>query len=377
MDHLGRLPPSYIYDYLINGIGDKPTKPVLLTHYHVRKYLDPNAGLLSDPNASVMTVAQMKPGFVDVTDPLRVSLQNELMKLIQNNYQAAVSPKMNLRIALVDMTDVKRHTPIFAGFSAFDPGSEMEGASLTKILALYALYQLRFDLNTIATSNSITKASALRNSIAKEWKKAGLRSQPNLTALFQFVEKAGSPVEPRLRRTPAIHHNSEARALIVGLGFGYIGSVALQSGLFDERHGGLWLNGAYAKPALTWSSSPFPKLPRHSVTALSAATFFTLLAQGRLVNQASSNEIGKVLQFRCMGSGLLDGVDQLPGVLPGSLNKCGIFSPYYHDAIRVIRQPSGGKRMEYVAAVLSKEPPVLDFKNLAKELDSIISKQNP
>jgi hypothetical protein len=330
-----------------------------------------------------MTAAQMRPGFVEVTDPRRVSLQKELTKLVQDKYQSAVSPKVNLRIALVDLTEAKHHTPIFAGSSAFNasnPGGEetVEGDSLVKILALYAVYQLRFDLNTFATRNGINKGGVLQVSIAKEWKKAGLQSQPKLTGLFQFAEKAGSSVEARLRRTPAIHGNWAARALIIALGFEYIGSVALQSGLFDEKQGGLWLRAAYEKPALTWWSSPFPTLPRHSATALSAATFFTLLTQGRLVDQASSNEIAKVLKSnQCMKNGLLDGVKQLPGAPPASANKCGLVHPRYHEAIQMIRQSAVAKRLEYVAVVLSEEPPALDFTQLGKDLDGIIAKQNP
>ena len=104
--------------------------------------------------------------------------------------------------------------------------------------------------------------------------------------------------------------------------------MALQSGLCDEKQGGLWLNAAYAKTAITWRSSPFPTLPRPSATALSAATFFTLLAQGRLVDQASSNEIAKVLKRRNAQRGLLDGVKQLPGAPAASSSKCGILPPF-------------------------------------------------
>jgi hypothetical protein len=323
----------------------------------------------------------MQPGFVPPADPRRQTLQKELTKLVQDKYQASVSPQVNLWIALVDLTEAKHHTPIFAGSSAFNPsnpgqGATVEGGSLVKILPLYAAYQLRFDLNTIAQTGKITKGSVLRTAIANEWKKAGLQSQPKLTGLFQFVEKAGSPVEARLRREPAIHGNWDARALIVALGFEYIGSVALQAGLFDEKHGGLWLNAAYAEPAITWRSSPFPTLPRHSVTALSAATFFTLLAQGRLVDQALSNELANVLKQQC-SFGLLDGVKQLPGAPTASSSKCGILPPLYHEAIHVIRQPPAGKRLEYVAVVLSKKYGALNFMELGQDLDSIIAKQNP
>jgi len=383
---VGRIPMSYLYDSSINGIngvGRLLSKPVLLTHYHRRKFLSGGTGLLMEPSDSVMTAAHMKPDYVAGTDPWYVKVQEELIKLLYTKYRAAVSPKVQLRIALVDLTEAKYHTPVFAGLWAFNTnnpgeGATMEGGSLVKILALYALYQLRFDLNTVAQREGITKGGALQDFIAKEWKKAGLQLQPKLTSLFQFVEKAGSPVEARLRRTPSIHGNWEARLLILALGFEYIGSVALQSGLFDEKQGGLWLNAAYGEPAQTWDSSPFPKLPRHSATAAAAATFFTLLAQGRLVNQASSNEIASVLKsVQCFKNGLLDGVKQLPGAPTASPNKCGLLPPYYHEAIHVNRHPTGGKRLEYVAAFLSEGPPPVNFVTLGKDLDSIIEKQNP
>lgn len=374
------VPTSYLCEFSINGVAEIVAKPVLLTHYHVRKHLHPGAGLLSDTAPSVMTPASMKPGLVN--DQRRVRLQQKLETLVRTKYRAAVSPRTNLRIALVDLTEAKHHTPIFAGFRAWNvnnPGelATVEGDSLVKILALYALYQLRFDLNYFARDRKITKGDALRAAIVKEWTKTGLTKAPALRKLFQFVEKSGEAVQAKLRGTPNIHENFSARDLILALGFEYIGSVTLQSGLFDEKHGGLWLRAAYGSPAITWSRSPFRSVPRHSATAFSVATFFTLLAQGRLADQASSNEIANVLKtVQCMSNGLLDGVKRLPGVPAASSNKCGLLRPRFADAIHVIRQPIAGKRLEYVAAVLSKEPPTVDFTELGKDLDSIIVSEN-
>jgi hypothetical protein len=357
-----------------------PPTPVRLRHFHIRKFPDPAAGgaLMPDPSASAMTPAQMKPGYVLPNHPRRQALQRALTRLLQTKYSSALSPAANLRVALVDLTAAKQHTPTFAGFGAWGSGSAFEGGSLTKILALYAVYQLRFDLDTFAAQKGITKGSVLTSSITTEWKKAGLRSAPKLTALFTFTEAPASPVRATLRKTHDIHHNNVARELIVQLGFEYIGSVALQSGLFDEVQGGLWLNAAYNRPAITWTSSPFPALQRHNATALATATFFTLLAQGRLVNQATSKEIGNVLAIRvCMTGGLLEGIRRLGGVQAPSPNKCGILPPLYHEGIHVIRQIPAGKRLEYVVAVLSKEPPPIDFNVLGQDLDALIVAANP
>ena len=396
---LGRIPMSYIYDTSMKGIaefGQSLPKPVLLTHYHRRQFLSGGTMLLTESRDTVMTAEHMRPHYRGGTDPQHGQMQRDLIKLIYDKHWAAVSPKVQLRITLVDLTQARYHTPVFAGFWSFNAnnpgeGATIEGGSLVKMLALYALYQLRFDLNIVANEQGITKGGELQVFVTKEWQKAGLppQSQPKLASLFRFVEKAGSPVEAKLLRTPSIHGNLEARLLVLALGFEYIGSVALQSGLFDEKQGGLWLNAAYLTPRITWNSSPFPQIPRHSATAASAATFFTLLAQGRLVNWATSHEIANVLKsVKCLDNGLLDGVKLLPGAEVKSSNKCGIreadredgrwaHGPLYHEAIHVNRQPPGGKRLEYVAAVLSEEPPPVNFVELGKDLDGIIEKQNP
>lgn len=353
--------------------------PVKVTHFHVRKFLDPSArALLSDPAPGPMDPARMKPGYVAVAGPARQSLQTALTKLVQDKYAAAIAPSLHFRLALVDLTEAKHHAPVFAGFSAFNGIAGVEGGSLVKILALYALFQLRFDLNTFARLQNIASAATLQTEISKQWATEGFTAVPALNSIFRFVVKAGSPVVADITIDTKIHHNHVARAMILALGFEYIGSVALQSGLFDETQGGLWLNAAYSKPKVTWTTSPFPKLERHHVTALSAATFFTLLAQGRLADQPTSNEIAAVLtRVKCMDAGLLDGINTLPGIAQPSANKCGILTRVFHEAIHVQRQVPSGRKLEYVVALLTQEPPVLDFPTLGIQLDGLIAAANP
>jgi hypothetical protein len=351
--------------------------PVRLTHFHIRKFLDPGIrALMPDPNAGVMKPYRMEPGYVLPGDPRRQALQKSLDTLLSTKYSTALSPVVNLRVSLADLTWPKHNTPIFAGYWAWGSGSAVEGGSLVKILALYAVYQLRFDLDTFAAQNNITKGSILQSSIVKEWTKEGLASVPNLTALFKFMETTGQPVTAKLRKIHDVHHNHVARELIVNLGFEYIGSVALQSGLYDETQGGLWLNAAYNFPAITWTATPFPTLHRHNATALATASFFTLLAQGRLVNEGTSREIRTVLTRMCMAQGPLDGIQRLGGIQTPSPNKCGIVKPLYHEGVYVRREVSVGKRIEYVVAVLSKGPPV-NLMDLGQDLDGLIVSANP
>lgn len=370
-------PAPALLDEILGEVKAAPA-PVRVDHFHIRKAPNAAGVLVPASTATVMTPAAMKPGYVLPTQSQRQALQRALTTLVRGKYATAVSPAVNLRIALVDLTGAKRNAPVFAGFFAWGSGTAFEGGSLTKILALYAVYQLRFDLDTCAALLGIKKASDLQARIKAAWAKRGLRSPPNLTALFSFVEATGKTVTARLRKIHDIHHNHVARELIRNLGFEYIGSAALQSGLFDETQGGLWLNAAYNDPPITWTTSPFPKLERHNATALAAATYFTLLAQGRLVNQATSTEIGDVLAKRvCMSSGVVQGIKQRPGVQGKPANKCGILPPFFHEAFHLIRQVPGGKRLEYAAAVLSKEPPTVDFTILGRALDQLIVSANP
>jgi hypothetical protein len=354
--------------------------PVKVTHSHVRKFFDSGArALLSDPAPGPMDPARMKPGYIAETEPARQSLQKALTKLVKDQYGAAIAPTLHFRLALVDLTEAKHHAPVFAGFSAFNGDANVEAGSLAKILALYALFQLRFDLNTFAKAQNILSAATLQTEISKQWTKAGLTAVPALKSLFRFVEKAGTPVVAEIKINPQIHHNDAARAAILALGFEYIGSVALQSGLYDETQGGLWLNAAYLKPKVTWTTSPFPKLARHNVTALSAATYFTLLAQGRLADQQTSNDIAAVLKdVKCMDNGLLDGINTLPGIVKPSANKCGILDDgTFHEAVHVQRQVPSGRKLEYVVGLLTQEPPALDFPKLGIQLDGLIAAANP
>ena len=60
--------------------------------------------LMPDPNASMMKPAQMRPGYVLPSDTKRRALQTAVDRLLQSKYSSALSPAVNLRLALVDLT---------------------------------------------------------------------------------------------------------------------------------------------------------------------------------------------------------------------------------------------------------------------------------
>ncbi len=223
--------------------GETGRPPITVTHFHVRKAINPSIrALLPDPSPGVMTPGRMAPGYVLPTDPRRQHLQGALDALLHaGSTPTASRRRCHCALALVDLTGAKSNTPVFAGHWAWGTGVAMEAGSLAKILPLFALYQLRFDLDTMAAQQGITKAAALVPAVKAAWRGQGLSAGPDVHALFRIEERRGDTVVARLRRTHDVHHNHVARALIVSLGFGYIGSVALQSGLFDPAQGGLWL----------------------------------------------------------------------------------------------------------------------------------------
>jgi hypothetical protein len=131
------------------------------------------------------------------------------------------------------------------------------------------------------------------------------------------------------------------------LGFDYMASLSWQSGLRHPTRGGLWFGSTYCtgrtraphhaachtfttcpKPLAgrcSWKSDPL-KVQRIVLTALSAATYFTLLAQKRLVSEALSASIESFLGRACTW---------FPLALPAATTraaKCGLTSDLLHDA---------------------------------------------
>lgn len=159
-------------------------------------------------------------------------------------------------------------------------------------------------------------------------------------------------------------HNAEAGKLIIGVGFPYIASVAWQSGLYHPNRGGLWLTSSYGKTQ--WGSNPLKGVHSANVTALAAATYFTLLAQGRLVDDASSNEMKAWLAGGCY-TGLF------PEYLGLVASKCGIWSDYLHDCALMSRDT-----IRYVVVGLTRtnrhEYP--KYTQLFQELDKLIVGNN-
>lgn len=356
---------------------------ICLEHVHCAKQPDPKKpGQFMAGSLARLEPKNMNPGFIDATDNLvtdrsSTGLQTCLNKLLTTQFQNYLSPDSiqrksasrndRVRIALIDLTGPKLTQPDFAGWGS--PVS-MYGASVPKILALYAAFQLRRDLRNLAAVKKISTGKTLESTAISHWKISGLKSGfPTLVWLFDFRNWSGNPntldFSAAARKVfQGIMHNAEAGELIIRVGFPYIASVTWQSGLYHPKRGGLWLTSSYGKGQ--WSNNPVKGVHSANVTALSAATYFTLLAQGRLVNEASSNEIKNWLRGGC-----------ITGFFPHSLgvvaSKCGVWSDYWHDCALIARDSI---RYVVVGLTRTKRSEYPKYTQLFLELDKLIVRNN-
>lgn len=402
---------------------------------------------------SIMIPRSMNPGFINSkTDSLvqRPELQTALEQLLDSKYKAE---KPRIAVALVDLTGDKLYRPEFAGWRE---SAQMFGASLPKIAVLYATFQLKNDLSLMASLNPggpITTRVGLISEARKRWQQAGLelRFQPKVEEMFTFEETASSPVfvdlSAELRDliccTFESHNcNRTTSILIDKVGYPFISSALWQSGLFHETRGGLWLEANYGltrdctdsvclhrQPPCTSASGKCPdvqtacnnlfaRTPLTSrpvfmpagiasvrplnVTALSAAAYFTLLAQSRLVSKLNSNEIMEALRFSCSyfaksqraasdedckREGFPNKASSFD-IYPRAPAKCGA-SPdasnpllrVMHDAI-LFNRTVNGREFRYVAVLLTENLPLRNptcfFRNgFLVDLDNIIQSRNP
>ena len=265
--------------------------------------------------------------------------------LLANGKSGIPSQCDRVRVALVNLTGSRWFDPALALWGGTYP---TEGASIGKVLVVYALFQLRFDLRVLAFLKHVTNPTELRKAARESWR-GMLRpeDQPMLDALFGWAAWDGKPdnldfnerTKVRLRAAIACNDDCAMGRLMVQVGFSFIGSVAFQSGLWEPLGpGGLWLSATFAGKALvekkcpppescagvnrSWSQDPYrtrKPLFHHNATALALAKFYTLLSQFRLVDQRSSLEIMYLL-----GEGCVSGPFHKAIATVAVASKCGV-----------------------------------------------------
>jgi hypothetical protein len=380
------------YDQSIGHLGQNPVPKFikLLDHFHI-----PNIPFLpkifSSSTPQLLQPQNLNPGYINRNQNTLIThsfLQTELQNLMTQKepYKSFISRGGILRVALVDLSGSKLAFPNFAGYGST---AAMYAASSAKVAALYTAHQLQFDLNVMMAKNPGSSASQVIAAVQKEWRKQGIPSQrspygpPNIQQIFDIKHSPGQPNRVEFNATfqhdlTQICHNKNASQIISRLGFHYIASALWQSGLYDPIRGGLWLGSLYDGGKTKWRASPVGR-QFHGITALSLATFFTLLAQERLVNLHASQAMQQLLKPTAdCTSFLRDGLARDGISVDRVYSKIGVYKQYVHDAAYIERTTQhGNKLLRYVAVGLAKSRQTAPLYKLIVDLDRLIQANNP
>jgi V8-like Glu-specific endopeptidase len=175
--------------------------------------------------------------------------------------------------------------------------------------------------------------------------------------------------------------NYAASTIVADIGYLYIASILLQSGLFDlARGGGLWLASNYA--GKKWTAGVAIG-GAESASAASVAAFLTLLMQDQLVDRDASTDMRDLLteDLGVIGFGSRSklGLEKLPeeGSLITVLSKGGMSIPEMHDFAVIERQSNttGKDVIRYIAVGLDSKK-AAEWQSLIVELDKCILKNN-
>jgi hypothetical protein len=427
---LGRLPRSYLYDSSINGVEGyvlgQVTPDACLSalkcvpHQHVLRTCADGKSFTSAASPTTMTRSAMNPGFFRARDGfhefdtvLHAKLQNLLLDTPQYAVMLADESKKKrdasvgdrVRVAVADLTGDKICKPGYADWGSTFP---ITGGSTVKISMLYAAHQLLFDLNEMARTAGLRTVAELKKKANEVWSQ--LICPPDLDWLVQLDSK-GPTVRAKASQNLDLHvkqmviaafsNSSVGRAnqLIMRLGFEYIASVLWQSGLRRSRGQGLWVRNTYQQAKILSTANPkcnyktSYKTPdgereriqwyqdptddtEFSLTALSVVTFFTLLAQRRLVNESASVAMEALLKQGCI-------FPLNPFPIPDvkvRATKCGLTSDVMHVAT-LLESASGNRRYALVVLVLRKDEPEWKTKaflnSFVNDVDKLVKENNP
>jgi hypothetical protein len=330
----------------------------------------------------------------------------------------------SLTLALVDVTDPA--APVFAGIHAEDT---VFIASMAKIAALYAAFELRKQLQDAISGVPVaTPVPALIAQVKKTWQPlidakkpknaAAFAGFPNLTDIFDITPSGGSwsvtfttkgdintladkesaqwPLlsgkfgfKELLFLMASFSNNDAAARCITTLSYEYINAALVVAGLYETGKGGLWLAAPYPhKPgaALTenlWMQEPLNKdsntTRRYQVSsAKAAAAMFTLLAQRKLVDATSSDEMLDFLQ-----AGTNDFVQNALADASRDVNsirtKIGVIDKSYWSQTSLVERNlvDHGKPIRYVISILNNKAPFLLTKATIEPLDQCILNRHP
>jgi beta-lactamase class A len=172
-----------------------------------------------------------------------------------------------------------------------------------------------------------------------------------LLAGFEKIREGKLAYTPQVRemftRIARVSSNTDASKAVQLIGFDSIAQTLTSSKykLYDPSlNGGLWVGKAYGGYQDYWKRDPLHNLS-HGATTLQTARFFTLLAQGRLVDEQFNREMLEILSKPGIQHKFVKGLASTPGV--SIYRKSGTWKQWHADAALI---EHNGKR--YVAAAL-------------------------
>jgi hypothetical protein len=353
--------------------------------------LPDQTSLATVPGVVTATPAALTTPFYDAAaagttpDSAPGGLQRKLTDLI-NATPAYKKVGTNLAVALVDLSGANKFAPKYAGFNDL---ANFYGASVNKITGLLGVYQLLAEANELLRAQpTITDAAGLQSAFTTGWAQAGITAG-HLPLVSQILQvQAGSPptaaIHPDLlaRLERISHGNQNGSTPIVLLKFPYIGSTLLAHGLFSPANkGGLWTRRAYGPISYrgqdlslpNWSAkeNPHPATEVHNINAVSVAQFYTLAAQRRMIDDATSRAVLRHLQT----GGCTTLIDAAALFASGEVStKCGIFpdgdaAMWVHNCVHFKETAT---LREFVVVILTKNATFGIMKNLFKDLIALV-----
>jgi hypothetical protein len=364
----------------VPGCISKPGYLKLLPHFFVpSKPIPGGKGWASTKAGVSLTWGSLNPGFINPIDrslvldsKLDPALKSLVAKLESNQAPFDREPYFTFRrrngkvsIALVNLSTLAQLTA--PRIAEFNSDNQTYAASLAKIAALYAAYQLKFDLNFTAMSSPGTFTQNRLNALKKIF---DVTNVSGVSPGFKFEFK--NTFRSSLDR---ICENCDATYVIGNLGFRFMASALWQSGLFDCHRGGLWLGATYGAcrgvSRRSWHTDPIGNTS-HGATARAVAAYFTLLVQKRLIDSASSlGIIANLIRnrvhcrsffeegLRAAGKFVSDASN--PSASDLTVSKIGIYHSsngpeYYHEGAAINRRHNG-RTLRYIVVILARANP--------------------
>lgn len=369
----------YIYDRKLSGVQSLVKEQFIVSQPAQRNsyYLDLGVSGLGQPASSVVD-----PFPRHIVMPLEMA--NVKNDTFGDCIQAASQPSdvRGLCGAMVDLTG----NPDLPPYRGHNDTDMLYVGSLAKIYPLLAAFELRRrvtwqakDMIKIGLSTTGNWQQKVFAELRKGWQPRlnaafqgrglPLNKFPNLAEIVELSPDGTAQLHEKFLDwiRAALHHNDEAAVgkYIRALSYPYINGVLAAAGFFHSaQKKGLWISGDYnGNDWLPNDAAGMPltarwRLPGHAVsnftgTALQVVRFLGLMAQGKLVDQASS-----VKMIELLGSPFLKKTLEEP-TPPRSFTsvkgKVGIgqWDTRYHDsAIVRIERGLGRTPIKYVLATL-------------------------